>query len=421
MFKILDGRSQFYQWDLDRKVIVEDASVNEVHFCNRTDDVSLVCEVYELDGKRVADVPNILLQEDWRINVYAYDSNYTKYADVFEVVRRSKPADYVYTETEIKNYDDLYERVEQIEKNGVSDEAVSSAVGKYLEENDIQVDLTGYATEAYVNEKIETIELTPGPEGKPGKDGSDYVLTEADKQEIAGMVEVEGGSTDLSDYYTKSEVDAAINEIELTPGPQGEPGKDGENYILTDEDKAEIAGMVEVSGGESSCLLSPGAGENSIMTPWGSAAATGQMSIGLGRSAQATAMRSVAIGNNASASGAFSTAIGYFVNADTSYQTVIGKQNISDPDALVIIGTDKQNGAVFYPTDNEAYFPGKVTVGANREEVATKAYVDNHVSTGDGGSVNLSNYYTKTETDTAIQTALTTAFADIKMAEEGAY
>jgi hypothetical protein len=233
MFKILDGRSQFYQWDLDRKVIVEDASVNEVHFCNRTDDCSLVCEVYELDGLRVADVPNILLQEDWRINVYAYDSNYTKHADVFEVVRRSKPADYVYTETEIKNYDDLTVRVEQIEKNGISDEAVANAVEKYLEENDIQVDLTGYATEAYVNEKIETIELTPGPAGKDGqdgkdgqpgkdgKDGQDYVLTEADKKEIAGMVEVSGGGSDvdLSNYYTKSETDgkikSAVDAIEI--------------------------------------------------------------------------------------------------------------------------------------------------------------------------------------------------------------
>lgn len=229
MFKILDGRSQFYQWDIDRKIVVEDITINQVHFCNRTDECSLVCEVYDLDGLRVADVPNILLQQDWRINVYAYDRNYTKHCEVYDVVKRSKPADYVYTETEVKNYDDLNERVEQIEKNGISDEAVSNAVEKYLEENDIQVDLTGYATEAYVNEKIETIELTPGPEGKPGKDGKDgedYVLTEADKKEIAGMVEVSGGGSgdvDLSNYYTKSETDgkikAAVDAIEIPAAP----------------------------------------------------------------------------------------------------------------------------------------------------------------------------------------------------------
>lgn len=217
MFKILDGRSQFYQWDIDRKVIVEDASINEVHFCNRTDDCSLICEVYELDGLRVADVPNILLQENWRINVYAYDTNYTKHCDVFEVVRRSKPADYVYTETEIKNYDELLERLEEIEKNGISDETVAAAVEKYMDENDIKVDLTGYATEEYVNDKIETIELTPGPQGPEGPAGKDGK-------------------------------DGATGPIGPT-GPEGPAGKDGEDYVLTDADKQEIAGMVEVTGG----------------------------------------------------------------------------------------------------------------------------------------------------------------------------
>jgi hypothetical protein len=51
-----------------------------------------------------------------------------------------------------------------------------------------------------------------GLNGKDGKDGKDYVLTEADKREIAGMVEVSGDDVDidLTDYYTKSEVDGLI-------------------------------------------------------------------------------------------------------------------------------------------------------------------------------------------------------------------
>lgn len=235
MFQIYDGRSQFYQWDIDRKVIVADASINEVHFCNRTDECSLVCEVYELDGLRVADVPNIILQDNWRINVYGYDHNYTKHCDVFEVVKRSKPADYVYTETEIKNYDDLVARVAQIEENGISDEAVEKAITDYMEEHDIQVDLTGYATEAYVEAAMEAIELLPGPQGpkgdqgepgpagpagndgapgengKDGADGKDYVLTEADKAEIAGMVEVSGGGDGAPEVYVGPEAPADKN------------------------------------------------------------------------------------------------------------------------------------------------------------------------------------------------------------------
>ena len=270
MFKIYDGRSQFYQWDIDRKVIVADASINEVHFCNRTDDCSLVCEVYELDGLRVANVPNILLQDNWRINVYGYDHNYTKHCDVFEVVKRSKPADYVYTETEIKNYDDLAARVAQIEENGISDEAVEKAITDYMEEHDIQVDLTGYATEVYVNEAVAAIELTPGPQGPAGKDGVDGKDGAPGRDGKDGEPGPQGepgpagkdGTMSFEDLTEEQK--ATLKGDKGDKGDQGEqgpigpegpagkdgqdgaPGADGKDYVLTDADKAEIAGMIEV-------------------------------------------------------------------------------------------------------------------------------------------------------------------------------
>lgn len=104
MFKILDGRDKFYQWDIDRKLIVEDASISEVHFSNRTDDYALVVKTYIENGITLANVPNILLQTDWRIHVYAVDGNYTKHEKSYEVIARTKPSDYVYTETEIINW-----------------------------------------------------------------------------------------------------------------------------------------------------------------------------------------------------------------------------------------------------------------------------------------------------------------------------
>ena len=243
MFKIYDGRDKFYQWDLDRKLIVEDASITEVHFCNRTEECALPVATYKEDGKTLVNVPNILLQDSWRINVYAYDDKYTKHAERFDVVARSKPDDYVYTETEIKSWEELAERVEQIEQNGISDAAVEQAVEKYLEENDINVDLTGYATEQYVQdeiakipetdltgyatekyvqEQIENIEIPEATGGKeevyvgteeptnsealiwinPDGESSGELATKAyvDEQIAASMPEV-----DLSNYYTKQE------------------------------------------------------------------------------------------------------------------------------------------------------------------------------------------------------------------------
>lgn len=276
MFKIYDGRSQFYQWDLDRKLIVEDASINEVHFCNRTDDCSLVCKVYDENGLRLVNVPNVLLQDNWRINVYGYDKNYTKHAERFDVVGRSKPEDYVYTEEEVHHWAELEERIDQIEENGVSDEKIESAVQGYLDENPVEVDLTGYATEQFVKDSIEAIpevdlsdyakkDEIPSTSGLatesyvdekiksidiPDVDLTGYATEQFVTDKIA-EAQLSGGDVDLSNYYNKSEVDKKIEDIELTPGPEGKPGKDGadgQDYVLTEADKEEIAGLVDVSG-----------------------------------------------------------------------------------------------------------------------------------------------------------------------------
>ena len=330
MFNILDGRKHFYQWDLDRKLIVADKSIEEVHFSNHREGEALICETYLQGDVLLVDVPNILLQDNWRIIAYAYDESYTKHQEEFEVIKRSKPADYVYTETEIKNYDDLMKRLEQIEENGISDAAVESAVEKYLEENDIKVDLTGYATEEYVQEQIEGIDIPevdlsdyakkseipstaglatekyvqeqiakiPEPEDEvhvganaPTDNNvkiwidTDAVSKTATKEYVAQKIaeaQMGGADVDLSAYYTKTEVDAKIETIELTPGKDGKdgvdgkdgytpvkgvdyfdgkdgkdgkdgvdgaPGADGKDYVLTEADKQEIADMVEVTGG----------------------------------------------------------------------------------------------------------------------------------------------------------------------------
>ena len=138
MFRLLDDREHLYQWDLNQKLVVNDASIKEVHFCNRTEDCALVVEVYELDGARVVNIPNILLQNDWRIKVYAYTGEYTKVEACYKVMPRSKPSDYVYTETELKNYRELEERVEFIEANGVPQEVLNAAIESYLKDNPIE-------------------------------------------------------------------------------------------------------------------------------------------------------------------------------------------------------------------------------------------------------------------------------------------
>ena len=147
MFKIQDGRENFVQWDLNRKIFVEDESITQVHFANLSNQNALVTEV----KNHLADVPNVLLQDYGTILIYGCDGNYTKYSEAYRVLRREKPDNYVYTETEVLNYNNLLERINNVEGS------IEQVVADYLLKNPPQVDLDGYATKEYVNNAIAAI------------------------------------------------------------------------------------------------------------------------------------------------------------------------------------------------------------------------------------------------------------------------
>ena len=103
---IVDGRKSFYQWDLNQKITCDGLKIgDEVHLRNARSSTALVVLAYELDGKIVVDVPNILLQASYPITAYRYIYNgtsaYTTKEYTFNVKQRPMPDDYVYVETEL--------------------------------------------------------------------------------------------------------------------------------------------------------------------------------------------------------------------------------------------------------------------------------------------------------------------------------
>lgn len=120
--QIYGGRTYFWQWDLDQRLVSDNLEVGDkVHFQNPKHCKALVCEAYEQDGVVFVDVPNILLQNSLPISVYRMkddgDGGYhTQEKVTFEVKQRARPDDYVYTETEIFSYAELEKRVEALEK-----------------------------------------------------------------------------------------------------------------------------------------------------------------------------------------------------------------------------------------------------------------------------------------------------------------
>ena len=157
MFTLRDGRDYLYAWDLNRQIIVDDPSITEVHFSNRTDDRSLVVEVKDEGGLRVANIPNIILQQPWDIIAYAYcPESYTKIEEVLEVKARPKPDDYIYTETEVYTVEEHLSRaIDEAKANGEfkgdkGDKGDTGPQGHPGPKGDT-TDLTGYATKQQVD------------------------------------------------------------------------------------------------------------------------------------------------------------------------------------------------------------------------------------------------------------------------------
>lgn len=93
-----DGRTELWQWDTGRKIVVDDKSVSEVHYSKYSSTQAIIREV--INGK--AEIPNFLLQDTHAVTVYAYsgsiENGYTVAEKTFNVAKKPKPANYVETE-----------------------------------------------------------------------------------------------------------------------------------------------------------------------------------------------------------------------------------------------------------------------------------------------------------------------------------
>lgn len=101
IFKIYDGRTNFWQWDTRQKLIVLDERITEVRFSNRDMEHSKRRPVYtDNNGVRICNVPDLLLQLPKNLIAYACIKNddgtcSTVKAVKFAVNRQPIPTDYV--------------------------------------------------------------------------------------------------------------------------------------------------------------------------------------------------------------------------------------------------------------------------------------------------------------------------------------
>lgn len=133
MLTLNDGRSELWQWDTGRTLAV-DADCSQVHFSNKVFGRSIDVDV--IDG--VAIIPDILLQTDKALNVWAFvgtaENGYTKISKTFKVNRRNRPADYVFTPTDQTSLEEIKEKLDYLESIQDPD-AIKNAVDDYLKQN----------------------------------------------------------------------------------------------------------------------------------------------------------------------------------------------------------------------------------------------------------------------------------------------
>lgn len=123
-----------YQWDVSRTVDVDTDC--EVHFALQGEPQALV--VASALGK--AEIPNVLLQDGRDIIAWQVQEDKTVETKRIAVMRRAKPADYVYTETEIITFETLVAEVrEAVAKSLEQTERAKQAVSTIEKTNaDIQ-------------------------------------------------------------------------------------------------------------------------------------------------------------------------------------------------------------------------------------------------------------------------------------------
>lgn len=267
-----------YQWEVGRKVRVNQirgVSIDSVNFSHHGDAEALVVKPKEENGVIVAEIPNILLQDEQDIVAHAVtiapDKREMIQESDFPVRKRARPSTYVYTETEVLNYASLDKRIDNLEGEGLS-----KAVADYLKENPVEAGATKEQAQQIEQNKqnIETLSTNKldssklpeavntalaqakesglfdgkdgldgrdgvdgkdgsngrdGVDGAPGKNGADGQPGKDGTSPVVSVSSISGGHRiTITDKNGTNTVDV-MNGKNGSDGAAGSPGKDGSN------------------------------------------------------------------------------------------------------------------------------------------------------------------------------------------------
>jgi hypothetical protein len=232
IFKIHDGRTNFWQWDTKQKLIVLDDRITEVRFSNRNMEHSKRRIVYkDNDGVRVCNVPDILLQLPKNLVAYACikqdDGSVSTIKSVkFAVARQPIPADYICEQDAA--VEAILDRIEILEDFIKDIETGNQELKKF----DNMVDAAKWAKEEGAAGNIVVVYIEEDSKWVPH-------VVEADLS-LSPICDCSGEAMNMGTYVPRLEHDKLIFEL----------GTPTEEEIVIDIDKTNEWGSLDGSAEE---------------------------------------------------------------------------------------------------------------------------------------------------------------------------
>lgn len=153
VLKLKDGRKELYQWDVGVVVDVTDENINEVHFSNLRYGVSFNIEVQN----GTVTIPPEVLQSGADVFCWAFvrgeNGGYTKKEQIFNVEKRPRPADYVYTPTEVLTWEALKKQIEGVEAELLAD------IGGKADRTEVETALSGKVNKSDILTRVASDEV----------------------------------------------------------------------------------------------------------------------------------------------------------------------------------------------------------------------------------------------------------------------
>lgn len=193
MITLIDG--DLYQWDTGRVVLVEpenDYVIHEVHFTNKKLDFAYVVNTYTENGSVYCAIPNVLLQQYYDIICYEVRENDDGEESVsktsFDVIKRNRPLDYVYTESEKYAYEDLDRRVAAVEQE-ITTIKETSTESSVMANEAYELAESAKNTAVSLSSQVEELSNTTVKTiNNIGPDENGNITIEYDPEEIDGVV-----------------------------------------------------------------------------------------------------------------------------------------------------------------------------------------------------------------------------------------